>query len=115
MFYHFDKDFAMRFSVARSAFTIAAAAGAVFIICNQCLVLSLGPSGIVGPAARHFECFVCFVVKICVFSVFSGLKFRDFSCLSWLIKIDMLLARVAGLTSRERRHASFSSPPDSPA
>ena len=63
----------MRFSVTRSAFTTAAAAGAVFFIRDQRLVLSLNPSDIVGPAARHFS----------VFSVFCGLKFRALSCLSW--------------------------------
>jgi hypothetical protein len=66
----------MRFSVARSAFTTAAAAGAVCIILNQRLVSSLNPQDVVGPAARLFS----------VFSVFCGLKFRALSCLSWLLK-----------------------------
>ena len=68
--------FSMRFSVARSAFTTAAAAGAVCIILNQRLVSSLNPQDVVGPAARLFS----------VFSVFCGLKFRALSCLSWLLK-----------------------------
>ncbi|MBR3650492.1 MAG: hypothetical protein IKN52_09595, partial [Victivallales bacterium] len=58
--------FSMRFSVARSVFTTAAAAGAVCIILNQRLVSSLNPQDDVGPAARLFS----------VFSVFCGLKFR---------------------------------------
>ena len=70
------KIFTMRFSVARSAFTTAAAAGAVCIILNQRLVSSLNPQDVVGPAARLFS----------VFSVFCGLKFRALSCLSWLLK-----------------------------
>ena len=39
------------------------AAGAVCVIRDQRLVLSLNPSDIVGPAGRHF----------CLFSVFCGL------------------------------------------
>ena len=36
---------------------------------------------IVGPAARHFVCVVCFVVKICIICVICGLiKFRVHSC-----------------------------------
>ena len=37
------------------------------------LFLSLNPSGIVGPAARHFVCLVCFVVNnSCVFVSIRG-------------------------------------------
>jgi len=51
----------------REAMTTAAAAGAVCIIHDQRFVSSWNPQDVVGPAARHFVCFVCFVVKnLCI-------------------------------------------------
>ena len=42
---------------------------------NQRLVSSLNPQDVVGPAARHFVCFVYFVVKKSVYSVYSVVFF----------------------------------------
>ena len=53
--------------------TTAAVAEAVCIIHDQRLVLTLNPSGIVGPAARQFLCILCVLwLKICVIWVFCG-------------------------------------------
>ena len=80
----------MRFSVARSAFTTAAAAGAVNIIRNQRLVYSLNPQHVVGPAARlFFECFECFVVENqCI----QCIQWSEFSCsfVYFVVPLDLL-------------------------
>ena len=78
--------FRMTSFAAAQRMTTAAAAGAVCVIHDQRLVLSLDPSGIAGPAARHFfEFFVyfvdCFVVKILVHSCpFVVYKSKALTC-----------------------------------
>ena len=66
----------MSFSVARSAFTTAAAAGAVCFIHDRRLASSFNPKDAVGPAARLFQCIQCVL----------WFDFRALSCLSWLLK-----------------------------
>jgi len=52
------------------------------VIHDQRLVLSLNPLGIVGPAAKHYVCFVCVMVENQCIQWFQ-----------WFLKLNMIVTK----------------------